>query len=88
MQGGIGSQGPPQFPSSQGGQFRNQFQRQGQQSSKMQHQLQNITANNTLDHQHDKLNSIGGQGPIMSSGQTGKHFMQDAIEKKIEKFSS
>ena len=68
MQGGIGSQGPPQFPSSQGGQFRNQFQRQGQQSSKMQHQLQNITANNTLDHQHDKLNSIGGQGPIMSSG--------------------
>lgn len=24
----------------------------------------------------------------MSQGQTGKHFMQDALEKKIEKFSS
>ena len=25
---------------------------------------------------------------MMSQGQTGKHFMQDAIERKIEKFSS
>ena len=67
MQGGIGSQGPPQFSTSQGGQFRNQFQRQGQPSSKIQQQLQNI-ASNTLDHQHDKLNPISGQGPMMSQG--------------------
>jgi hypothetical protein len=49
---------------------------------------QNITRTADSKGMDRKMVGMQGQDPVQITGQNKQHFMQDAIERKIEKFSS